>query len=547
MKKIANVLAMVVMLSLSNAWASDWVKLKLPGLIHFQEYYYDIESISCNDNIVKVWVKHVGPNAYDKTFNPNEHIDCTTYLVEINCADKRFTFLEAHQYRYICEERGPAWEKSKVYESPVDFSKGSITYGNPSYTGIGIGVWQPLNEMIGSLVQVQYLFKKICPCRDVVPVRTEQEQKPGSPSPVVPPVVAEKPLTETGTLAQLINEELGLKKTQVNTGSGVYSIKMEIGEGGKYKGWQDATKLGETTKIFPEWLTEQYQNFGQKKLRDLGPEQIRKIDNEIQLARMFESDQNRELERQRREAEKKEEQLTPKKITPIPKRLGESNTRAVPPITSSGWDDGLNEYGIWNMKWGMKETNFEGELLVSERPMNDITVYRNRGAAESGKPSRTIYGVGTPSDNKLYYFRDGKLCAVKMVFIGLGYNNSVDNVLNTLHKKFDGCPKRPGTNCEGLFPAIETTENAGGVLFTSLEWNVGNVSVHFKYWPPLPKLQEGKEYLTTEQKRQPAYAELFYVYHGTKYPQAPYVKPPAKFIKKDGKWVQVPGTGGLAK
>jgi hypothetical protein len=378
-------------------------------------------------------------------------------------------------------------------------------------------------------------------------LRDEDEAKPS-----VPPVVAE-----------LLNEELGIKQVKYNVDGMTYQIKSVVGEGGKYKRWQDARNLGETTKPFTEWLRDQYEAVGIHFSTWQGPwvevvaigevkkyvttDRLRKVVDEYCAARSLESDQNQALKQEQREAEKKAELLTPKKIAPIPVRIGKSNTCNVPPMTSSSWDDGLNEYGIWTIKWGMEETEFKGELLVPETPMSGINVYRNVGAAESGKPVRTSYGVGTPRDNKTYYFRTGKLCAVKMVFAGLGTNDSVDNVLHTLHKKYDGSPKRTGTNCQGLFPAIETTETVGGVLFTSLEWNVGNVSIHFKYWPPLPKLQEGKGHLTTEQVRQPAYADLFYVYHGTKYRQPPYVKPPAKYIKKDGKWVQVPGTGGLAK
>jgi len=514
MKKIASVVAMLLMLALSNVWASDWVRLELPGHEAQQSYYesyYDAESISCEGNITKVWVKRFYVNAYEKT-GFNEYLDHETYLIGINCADRKFTFLEAHQYRYRCDEkmlveRGmphPAWAKarSKAYESPVDFSKGLIVYGDPSYTGIGIGVWRRLDETMGrDIAKTPYLFGKVCPC-----TQTKQEQTRKSPAPVVPPAVAQKPPMQTRTLTELMNEESGLIESHPSVGGGIYTIKVELdpyAKAGKYKRWQDATKMGKTTKTFSEWLLEQYQNFGQEKLRALTREQLTKIENEIRMAEIYESDQKRILEREQAEAQKKEDAAAPKKIPPIPKRIGE-----LPPKTrfvqqNTGWEDGLNQYGMYGMKWGMAPSGFlklepEAVLLVPETPIAGMAVYKVKTRSE---------------EDDYYYLKNGTIFAKRMAFTGLRTNYGVDNILKTLKDKYG--------------PYTQTTETIEGLTWTHLQWDafVGKavpdspqiVSIHFRYYISPTEgpswERRDKQFFPGQKVERLSYGELFYVFH----------------------------------
>jgi uncharacterized protein YgiM (DUF1202 family) len=140
-------------------------------------YYYDAESVSNAEGVTKVWVKVVHPNVDPEEIDEGLKgifIDHDTYLVAIKCASKEFTFLEAHRYMYRCKEqeslKGPVWEKAraKVFESDGKVFSRGICYGNPSYRGIGIGVWRKFDGSDSS-VRISMLFKAICIDRGLAP------------------------------------------------------------------------------------------------------------------------------------------------------------------------------------------------------------------------------------------------------------------------------------------------------------------------------------------------------------------------------------------
>jgi hypothetical protein len=186
-------------------------------------------------------------------------------------------------------------------------------------------------------------------------------------------------------------------------------------------------------------------------------------------------------------------------------------------MQSTGWDDGLDAYGMYGVKWGMTPSEFSGEPLVPETPLVGMTVYKVKTRGP---------------ENDLYYFKDGKIFAKRMVFTGLRMTDSVDNILETLKRKYGGY--------------TQATETIEGLTWTHWEWNEdvdvikavkGSpkvVSIHFRFYiSPTegPSYRHDRYFFPGEKIERLSYGELFYVF----YPRSPSDSTPAKTPAKKGK------------
>lgn len=76
-----------IVLFLSQSYADD-----NPWINYYDNYYYDANSIKCNNKICKVWLKLLlESNSLESVEKPGVYVKDTIYVVQLNCRDRLIT------------------------------------------------------------------------------------------------------------------------------------------------------------------------------------------------------------------------------------------------------------------------------------------------------------------------------------------------------------------------------------------------------------------------------------------------------------------------